>query len=86
MSSEEPRHYLAERVRDALAHDARVNEITLQVKIVGDRVYVTGQVSTPERRDAIADVVRGVLPEMDVVNDTTTVRLDRVEEAEDLRR
>jgi Icc-related predicted phosphoesterase len=38
--------YLAERIRTAIAQDARVNELGVTVTIVGDRVFVTGTVLT----------------------------------------
>jgi hypothetical protein len=41
--------YLAERIRTALAQDPRVNELGIQVVIVGGRAVVTGSVATAER-------------------------------------
>ena len=50
--------YLAERIRTAIAQDARVNELGIAVTIVGDRVFVTGTVPTAERRDGIGEPSR----------------------------
>ena len=68
---EEPPHYLVQRIREALAHDERVSELELQVKVVGSRVFLSGTVPTQERRDAVEEVVREVVPECDVRNETT---------------
>ena len=66
-----PDPYLAERIRTALAQDARVNELGINVALVGDRVFVTGTVATPERRDAIATVIGEQFPDLAVHNDVT---------------
>lgn len=51
-------HYLVQRVREALAHDPRVAELELRVKLVGRKVFVTGSVPTAERCKAISEIVR----------------------------
>ena len=61
--------YLAERIRTAIAQDARVNELGIAVTIVGDRVFVTGTVLTAERRDGIASVITEQFPALELHND-----------------
>ncbi len=68
---EQPPHYLVQKVREALAHDDRVNELEIKVKIYGKRVFVTGTVQTEVRREAITKVVGEVLPGYEVSNETT---------------
>jgi len=70
-AGKDPPHYLIQRVREALAHDPRVGELELRVKMVGEKVFVTGTVPTDERRRAVSDVVHEVLPEAEVHNETT---------------
>ena len=70
-SGDEPPHYLVQRIREALAHDERVNELELQVKVHGQKVFLGGTVPTQERHDAVEEVVRDLLPECEVVNETT---------------
>jgi osmotically-inducible protein OsmY len=70
-SADEPKHYLIGRIQEALAHDPRATELDLQVKVVGDKVFVTGQVATPERVEAIGQVVREVVPDHEVHNHVT---------------
>jgi osmotically-inducible protein OsmY len=50
--AQEPDHYAGERLREALAADARVSDLSVQVSIVAGNVFVTGQVQTEERVEA----------------------------------
>ena len=68
----EPPEYLSERIRDALAQDARVGELDIHVSIAGDRVLVTGNVATVERQQAITTVL-GELDLDRAVHNATTV-------------
>lgn len=76
---EEPDHYRVEHLREALATDERVNELGLSVTLRGERVFVAGAVSTPERRAAVAVVVQELLPGAEVHNETTVVALQGTE-------
>ena len=78
----EPPHYLIQRVREALAHDPRVGELELRVKVVGPKVFVTGSVPTDERRQAVADIVHEVLPDAEVHNETTVTTLGDADQEE----
>jgi hypothetical protein len=48
---------MVEHIRDALAQDRRVGELDVQVKVVGDRIFVKGTVPVAARRDAITTVL-----------------------------
>jgi len=63
-----PMQYVVARVRDALAHDERVAALDLQVRIVGSDLFLTGMVSSPPRRDAAEEVVRGEVPDLTIHN------------------
>jgi osmotically-inducible protein OsmY len=67
-ASAEPRHYVIEKVRHALAHDPRTNELDLTVSVSGEKIFITGTVPTAERRDSIGVVAREVLPDHEVHN------------------
>ncbi|MDP8992275.1 MAG: BON domain-containing protein [Actinomycetota bacterium] len=73
--------YLAQRVHDALAEDRRVGELGLSVTVAGQHVYVNGEVTTEERREAIGRVVAEVLPEHRLTNE---VRVAPVSETDDM--
>jgi osmotically-inducible protein OsmY len=63
--------YLTERIRTAIAQDARVNELGITVALVGERVFVTGTVLTAERREGIAAVIAEQFPTLELHNDVT---------------
>ena len=56
MSGELAPEYVGEHVRQALTTDARTMEQGLDVRVVGDEVYVSGTVTSTERRDAVREV------------------------------
>jgi osmotically-inducible protein OsmY len=82
--SERVPHYMVQRVREALAHDPRVNELEIKVKIYGSRVYLSGTIPTEERRAAIGEIVREVLPDHEVHNETSVETLSRPADVERL--
>jgi predicted nucleotidyltransferase len=51
-------HHLAARVRQALATDPRLGEVQLSVSAASGHLLVSGEVATPERREAVRKVVR----------------------------
>jgi BON domain-containing protein len=77
--------YLAEHVRDRLIHDPRVNEQDLLVRIMERRVFLGGNVSTPELREAITVVARELLPDYEIVNETSLVPAAEPDEEERVR-
>jgi hypothetical protein len=80
----EPKQYLVARLRQALATDPRVNELDIHVKIAGDRVFLTGWVATPQRRDAVSVVTRELLPDHEIHNSITVMELGQGREVEHL--
>jgi hypothetical protein len=68
---DEPNAYIVEHIRDELLRDPNVGELDIHVAIEGNLVFVTGHVSTDERRSAISSVLKRLLPEHEVRNDTT---------------
>ena len=82
--AEEPKQYVIERVHRALAEDPRVNALDVDVALAGRRVFLTGAVATQARKDAISEVVREVLPEHEVCNETTVVAYAPAVESEDI--
>jgi hypothetical protein len=82
--SEEPKHYLVERIREALAHDSQVNELEIDVRIRGSKVFLKGTVPTPERRDAITGIARSVLPDHEIHNETVVASMSEEPDVERL--
>ena len=59
---------LVARVREALAADGRVSELDVHATVAGGKVFLTGAVSTPERREAVTAVASETLPDHEVQN------------------
>ncbi len=83
-ATQEPERYASERLRGALAADPRVSELSLQVHIVADHVFVTGQVATPERVEAVSEIAARVLPDHVLHNDLGVIALDDAPSVEHL--
>ncbi len=74
--------YLAARIQEALAQDSRVGELGIHVEVDGHEVRVSGVVSTPERRDAIREVVHEIAKGYRFTNATSVFRVHPHTEAE----
>ncbi len=81
----EPIKYLVARIRQVLAEDERTNILDVQVNIVDGKVYLIGQVESPERRDIAEQVTREVVPPgMTVVNELWLASYNAPAESETL--
>jgi len=81
----DPPQYVAEHIRTALASDRRVSELGIGVKIVGNRVQLSGVVATPDRRALVGEIVHQLLPEHEVQNDLVVQEIAEANRAERLR-
>ena len=77
-------HYVAARVREALAADERTNELGIRVDVHGDQVYLRGSVGSAERRRYLTEVAQEAAPGTTVHNecDVVIVRTAQAEEDE----
>jgi osmotically-inducible protein OsmY len=80
----EPTQYLVARIRDSFAHDERVAALDINVRIVGDSVFLIGTVATPERRSTCEDVLRELLPDHRVHNQLVVLEQHAPTIAEDV--
>jgi osmotically-inducible protein OsmY len=69
VSAEEPRQYLIAHLQSALAHDERVNQLDIHVKIAAGKVFLTGSVPTYERYDAVSAIAAEVMTGHEVHNE-----------------
>ena len=70
----EPRpDYLPEAIREKLIHDPRVSEQDLRVEVQAHRVMLGGNVASPQLKQRITEVAKELLPDYEVVNETTVV-------------
>ncbi len=77
-----PDVYLVARVREALAHDPRVGGLGIAVTVAGDKLLLRGDVATPERKAAAAEVVRPLLEGRTLENALTVVTVSEAEAEE----
>ena len=63
--------YLVEHIQAALAE--RVGELGVKVSLAGGGVFLTGELATAERSDAVAAVVADVAGDLPVHNQTTVM-------------
>jgi osmotically-inducible protein OsmY len=71
MPSDPPPGYTEAHVAEALATDPRVSTLGIEVSIRAHEVFLSGDVGTAERRDAVSEVVAELLPGYRVHNDTS---------------
>jgi hypothetical protein len=71
-AGDEP-EYLIGRVSDALAEDARVSEVELDVRVEDGTVVVRGSVPTEERRRGVGEVLAERFPELHTRNEVTVL-------------
>jgi osmotically-inducible protein OsmY len=67
----EPEPYVEAHVREALARDDRVGELGLDVSVSDGTITLSGAVLSPERHDAILEVVRELVPDLTIVDQIT---------------
>jgi len=76
--------YVVARVRDALVHDERVAALDIDIRIVGNGIFVTGAVATPARRRAVEEVVTELLPDYTLHNQLRVLDQGPPETAEEV--
>jgi osmotically-inducible protein OsmY len=77
--------YVVGHIQEALAKDPRIGELEISVRVTGREVHLLGTVPTAERRTAITEVVRELLPDYDVRNETTVGPFPESRDTERLR-
>lgn len=75
-SSPTPEPYVVAHVREALATDARVSELGLEVTVAGRTLVLTGRVGSEQLRAAAAEVAAAHAPDLEVRNDLEVVDVD----------
>lgn len=66
---DEPLQYVAARIRAAMTEDPRVHMLDVDVRVVGEKVFLRGRVPSEERRDAITEVTHEIAPDLEVHNE-----------------
>jgi len=76
--------YVVARIKEALAHDERIAAQDVNVRIVGNDVFLTGPAATGVRRRAVAQLVETFLPEHSIHNQMTVLTTDPPAGAEEV--
>jgi osmotically-inducible protein OsmY len=74
--------YLVAKIQNALAEDPRVNILDIKIMVIQNKVHLTGEVTSEDRRAAVADVVLGVAPGIEVRNELRVLDVSGPAEAE----
>jgi osmotically-inducible protein OsmY len=82
--STEPPEYLSGHIHQSLIEDARVGEQGISVTVTPGNVFLTGVVTTAERREAITVVARELAPEHRIHNQVSVAAFQEPTEAEAL--
>jgi hypothetical protein len=75
--------YVVARALETLANDSRLGETALTVSVTGQKIFITGDVATPERREVITEVMSESFPDYEVANATSVY--DMIETTEEER-
>lgn len=68
-----PNDYVVGHVQAAFAADGAVAELGLEVHVVGDQLFLSGHVSSPEQRARAGEVAAEVAPHLRICNDLDVV-------------
>jgi hypothetical protein len=77
-----PPQYTAAHAHDALAADARLAALDVEVRVVGRKVFVSGTVNTDAQREAAGEVIETELPGFELHNELTLVDCSEATETE----
>jgi hypothetical protein len=69
----EPPAYRAAHARDRLASDTRIAALDVDIRIVDDRVFVSGTVNTDGQRTLAGQLVEEELPGLELHNELVIV-------------
>lgn len=83
-AADQPDAYVAEHIRDALAHDPRVSQPGISVTVAGGKILLSGEVATTERKSAATDVAEPLAGGRPVHNALTVSALAEPAGREDL--
>jgi hypothetical protein len=83
-SRNEEDQYIVARAIEVLAKDPRLGETALHVSVTGSKLFVTGDVATPERKRAISEVLEESFPEHEISNAASVYEMVETTEEERL--
>jgi hypothetical protein len=84
VTADDPVDYRIHLVEQALAQDPAVAELGLQVLATGNTMVISGTVATAERQRAACELVRRLLPDVDVRDNIKVTNLTEPAGEEDV--
>ena len=69
----EPNEYVVAHVQAAFAADGAVAELGLEVAVVGQRLLLSGHVTSEEQRVRAGELAARVAPQLEICNDLDVV-------------
>jgi hypothetical protein len=86
MCAEHEPQYLVAHIRRVFAEDSRTSELGVRVTIRNNRIYLSGEVGTLERKHELEAIVVELAPDLTVCNDVHVVSCAEPQsECEDLQ-
>lgn len=86
MSEHHLPQYLVAHIRRAFAEDPRTSELGVRVTIRGEKVYLSGEVTSQRRKNELETVLTELVPDITVCNDIHVVSsAEPQSDREDLR-
>ncbi|NUW36392.1 BON domain-containing protein [Nonomuraea sp. SMC257] len=76
--------YVAARIQQAMAEDARTHELGIHVDVRGDQLFLRGQVSGNDQRVRLGEVAHEVAPDLKMHNEIKVVVVNEPGEDEHL--
>jgi hypothetical protein len=77
--------YAIGHLRERLAEDPRTNELDIEIEQSQDRLLLRGEVSIPERRQAVEKIAREVFPKFEIENQIRVMNFNEPTEAEEVK-
>ncbi len=77
-ADDEPLSYVVAHAAERLALDERLSALDIRFEVVGRRVFVTGMVTTEERRDVAGALLAEEMPGFEVHNELVVVEAGEV--------
>lgn len=75
-------HYLIGKIQSTLAADSRVNALDVNVAVLGNTIYLRGEIETEERKSFVTDIIKEILPDFIIHNELTILSVSNCIQSE----
>lgn len=74
--------YIVGRLQAALAADSRVSMLDIKIIVSNDRIHLTGQVNSENKRKAAEQVCLELFPDLEIRNELSTIEVAKPSQPE----